>query len=57
MRKTWVKRDNIYYKPFYKQKLKLTLIGVLGLGILFFVYQLVYISQFLLSSSSLSLSS
>ncbi|XP_035781654.1 uncharacterized protein LOC118460965 isoform X2 [Anopheles albimanus] len=43
MRKTWVKRDNIYYKPFYKQKLKLTLIGVLGLGILFFVYQLVYI--------------
>ncbi|ETN65183.1 hypothetical protein AND_003053 [Anopheles darlingi] len=43
MRKTWVKRDNIYYKPFYKQKLKLTLIGVLGLGVLFFVYQLVYI--------------
>ncbi|XP_049534229.1 uncharacterized protein LOC125950347 isoform X2 [Anopheles darlingi] len=57
MRKTWVKRDNIYYKPFYKQKLKLTLIGVLGLGVLFFVYQLVYISQFLPSSSSLSLSS
>uniref|UniRef100_A0A2M3ZL09 Putative glucosidase ii beta subunit-like protein n=1 Tax=Anopheles braziliensis TaxID=58242 RepID=A0A2M3ZL09_9DIPT len=54
MRKTWVKRDNIYYKPFYKQKLKLTLIGVLGLGVLFFVYQLVYISQFLPSSSSSS---
>uniref|UniRef100_A0A182J9G6 Glucosidase II beta subunit N-terminal domain-containing protein n=1 Tax=Anopheles atroparvus TaxID=41427 RepID=A0A182J9G6_ANOAO len=47
MRKTWVKRDNIYYKPFYKQKLKLTLIGVIGMGILFFVYQLVYISQLL----------
>lgn len=43
MRKTWVKRDNIYYKPFYKQKLKLTLIGVIGMGILFFAYQLVYI--------------
>uniref|UniRef100_A0A2M4AL37 Putative glucosidase ii beta subunit-like protein n=1 Tax=Anopheles triannulatus TaxID=58253 RepID=A0A2M4AL37_9DIPT len=57
MRKTWVKRDNIYYKPFYKQKLKLTLIGVLGLGVLFFVYQLVYISQFLPSSSSSSLGS
>ncbi|XP_035895751.1 uncharacterized protein LOC118504845 isoform X1 [Anopheles stephensi] len=47
MRKTWVKRDNIYYKPFYKQKLKLTLIGVIAMGILFFVYQLVYISQLL----------
>ncbi|XP_052900815.1 uncharacterized protein LOC128307124 isoform X2 [Anopheles moucheti] len=43
MRKTWVKRDNIYYKPFYKQKLKLTLIGVIAMGILFFIYQLVYI--------------
>uniref|UniRef100_A0A182NCC0 Glucosidase II beta subunit N-terminal domain-containing protein n=1 Tax=Anopheles dirus TaxID=7168 RepID=A0A182NCC0_9DIPT len=47
MRKTWVKRDNIYYKPFYKQKLKVTLIGVIAMGILFFVYQLVYISQLL----------
>ncbi|XP_058063678.1 uncharacterized protein LOC131213616 isoform X2 [Anopheles bellator] len=43
MRKTWIKRDNIYYKPFYKQKLKLTLISVLMLGVLVFVYQLVYI--------------
>lgn len=47
MRKTWVKRDNIYYKPFYKQKLKLTLILVIAMGIVFFVYQLVYISQLL----------
>ncbi|XP_052860544.1 uncharacterized protein LOC128267691 isoform X1 [Anopheles cruzii] len=54
MRKTWIKRDNIYYKPFYKQKLKLTLISVLMLGVLFFVYQLVYISQLLPSGSTLA---
>ncbi|XP_055609589.1 uncharacterized protein LOC129756672 isoform X2 [Uranotaenia lowii] len=43
MRKTWVKRDNIYYKPFYKQKLKMTLLGVLLMAIVFFGYQLFYI--------------
>ncbi|XP_065077049.1 uncharacterized protein LOC135700459 isoform X1 [Ochlerotatus camptorhynchus] len=45
MRKTWVKRDNIYYKPFYKQKLKMTLLGVLLMAIVFFGYQIFYISQ------------
>lgn len=45
MRKTWVKRDNIYYKPFYKQKLKMTLLGVLLMAIIFFGYQIFYISQ------------
>ncbi|XP_065077051.1 uncharacterized protein LOC135700459 isoform X2 [Ochlerotatus camptorhynchus] len=43
MRKTWVKRDNIYYKPFYKQKLKMTLLGVLLMAIVFFGYQIFYI--------------
>lgn len=45
MRKTWVKRDNIYYKPFYKQKLKMTLLGVLLMAVVFFGYQFFYISQ------------
>ncbi|XP_055615658.1 uncharacterized protein LOC129761864 isoform X2 [Toxorhynchites rutilus septentrionalis] len=43
MRKTWVKRDNIYYKPFYKQKLKMTLLGVVLMAIVFFGYQFFYI--------------
>ncbi|XP_058443213.1 uncharacterized protein LOC131425388 isoform X2 [Malaya genurostris] len=43
MRKTWVKRDNIYYKPFYKQKLKMTLLGVLLMAVVFFGYQFFYI--------------
>ncbi|XP_053681906.1 uncharacterized protein LOC128732636 isoform X2 [Sabethes cyaneus] len=43
MRKTWIKRDNIYYKPFYKQKLKMTLLGVLLMAVVFFGYQFFYI--------------
>lgn len=39
MRKTWVKRENIYYKPFYKQKSKMFLLFIFLLAILFFFYQ------------------
>lgn len=53
MRKTWVKRDNIYYKPFYKQKLKMTLLGVLLMACVFFGYQFFYISQLQTTESSL----
>ncbi|XP_039434737.1 uncharacterized protein LOC120416905 [Culex pipiens pallens] len=53
MRKTWVKRDNIYYKPFYKQKLKMTLLGVLLMAFVFFGYQFFYISQLQTTESSL----
>lgn len=45
MRKTWVKKENIYYKPFYKQKLKITLLGVILMAIIFFAYQIFYIKQ------------
>lgn len=45
MRKTWVKRDNIYYKPFYKQKLKMMLLLLLLMAFVFFGYQFFYISQ------------
>lgn len=45
MRKQWVKRENIYHKPFYKQKLKMTLLGVLLMAVVFFAYQLFYIKQ------------
>ncbi|XP_041778275.1 uncharacterized protein LOC121596939 [Anopheles merus] len=52
MRKTWIKRDNIYHKPLYKQKLKFTLFLVVVMGISFFIYQLVYISQLLTLESN-----
>lgn len=45
MKKTWVKRENIYYVPFYKQKSKMLLLGIFLLGIIFFVYQAVSINQ------------
>lgn len=45
MRKQWVKRENIFHKPFYKQKLKMTLLGVLLMAVVFFAYQLFYIKQ------------
>lgn len=51
MKKMWVKKDNIYYKPFYKQKFKLTLIGVFLMSIVFFSYQFFYISQLSASNS------
>lgn len=54
MRKTWVKRDNIYYKPFYKQKLKMTLVGVIAMAFVFFGYQFFYISQLQTTESSAS---
>ncbi|XP_005186294.1 glucosidase 2 subunit beta isoform X2 [Musca domestica] len=43
MKKTWVKREHIYYVPFYKQKSKMLLLGIFFLGIIFFVYQAVSI--------------
>ncbi|KAL9893665.1 glucosidase 2 subunit beta [Glossina fuscipes] len=45
MKKTWIKRENIYYVPFYKQKSKMFLLGIFCLGILFFIYQLLFIYQ------------
>lgn len=45
MRKHWVKKENIYEKPFYKHKLKLTLLIVFVMAIVFFAYQLFYIKQ------------
>lgn len=45
MRKQWVKRENIYHKPFYKQKLKVTLLGVIVMAIIFFIYQVFYIKE------------
>lgn len=45
MRKHWIKRENIYEKPFYRRKLKLTLLIVFVMAIVFFGYQLFYIKQ------------
>lgn len=45
MKKTWVKRENIYYVPFYKQKSKMLFLGIFLLGIIFFIYQAVFINQ------------
>lgn len=40
-----MKRENIYAKPFYKQKLKVTFLTIFVMAIIFFAYQLFYIRQ------------
>ncbi|KAH8268043.1 hypothetical protein KR018_007436 [Drosophila ironensis] len=45
MRKTWVKRENIYYKPFYKQKSKVLLLLIFLVGISFIAYQAFSLNQ------------
>ncbi|KAH8264461.1 hypothetical protein KR038_008872 [Drosophila bunnanda] len=45
MRKTWVKRENIYYKPFYKQKSKMFLLLIFLVGISFIAYQAFSLNQ------------
>lgn len=45
MRKQWIKKENIYHKPFYKHKLKMTLLSVFLMAVIFFAYQLFYIKQ------------
>lgn len=57
MRKTWVKREHIYYKPFYKQKTKMSLLIIFLLGIIFFIYQVFYINQLPINSTPFDLDS
>lgn len=45
MRKQWIKREQLFEKPFYKQKLKMTFLGVFVMALIFFAYQLFYIKQ------------
>ncbi|KAG4080295.1 hypothetical protein HA402_010787 [Bradysia odoriphaga] len=45
MKKMWVKRESLYHKPFYKQKLKMSLCFVMLMGIIFFAYQIFYMNQ------------
>lgn len=45
MRKQWIKPESLYHKPFYKKKLKMTLLGVFLMAVIFFAYQLFYIRQ------------
>ncbi|KAH8395838.1 hypothetical protein KR215_005886 [Drosophila sulfurigaster] len=45
MRKTWVKRENIYYKPFYKDKSKMFLLLIFLVGISFIAYQAFSLNQ------------
>ncbi|XP_055849644.1 uncharacterized protein LOC129914418 isoform X3 [Episyrphus balteatus] len=52
MKKTWVKKENIYYKPFYKHKSKMLLLGIFLLGIIFFIYQVLSINQLPISRNS-----
>lgn len=55
MKKTWVKKENIYYKPFYKHKSKMFLLGIFLLGIIFFIYQVLSINQLPISSTPFSI--
>lgn len=41
----WIKKENIYHKPFYKQKLKMTMLVVLITGMVFLAYQIGYMNQ------------
>ncbi|KAL5285227.1 hypothetical protein ACFFRR_007150 [Megaselia abdita] len=50
MKKEWVKRENMYYKPFYKQKAKVLLLVIFLFAIAFFVYEIVVINQLPMSS-------
>lgn len=52
MKKMWIKKESLYHKPFYKQKLKMTMLGVLLMGILFFAYQVFSLNQLPLSGTS-----
>ncbi|KAM8705078.1 hypothetical protein ACLKA7_009526 [Drosophila subpalustris] len=45
MRKTWVKRENIYYKPFYKDKSKMLMLFIFLVGISFIAYQAFSLNQ------------
>lgn len=45
MRKQWIKKENLYHKPFYKKKLQMTLLAVFLMAVVFFVYQLIYMKQ------------
>lgn len=51
MRKQWVKKESLYHKPFYKQKLKVTMLAVLLLGIVFLAYQVFSVNQLQLLGS------
>ncbi|KAH8417702.1 hypothetical protein KR222_004500 [Zaprionus bogoriensis] len=45
MRKTWVKRENMYYKPFYKDKSKMFMLLIFLVGISFIAYQAFSLNQ------------
>ncbi len=55
MKKMWIKKESLYHKPFYKQKLKMSLCFVMLMGIVFFAYQIFYMNQlqFTISPSNL----
>lgn len=57
MKKTWVKRENIYYIPFYKQRTKMLLLCTILLGIVFFLYQVRSIRYLTIASTPWSLGS
>ncbi|XP_055373857.1 glucosidase 2 subunit beta [Condylostylus longicornis] len=55
MKKIYIKRENMFYKPFYKQKTKLILMLIFLLGIVFFIYQAIYINQLPITSTPLNM--
>lgn len=51
MRKVWLHRDSVYnYKPFYKHKLKCSLLLCFAVTIVYFVYQIIYLNKLVGSS-------
>lgn len=51
MKKVWLHRDHVYnYKPFYKQKLKISLLAFFVVTIIYFGYQIFYLNKLITNS-------
>lgn len=51
MKKVWLQRDHVYnYKPFYKQKLKISLLAFFVVTIIYFGYQIFYFNKLITNS-------
>lgn len=53
MKKMWIRKENLYPRPFYKQKFKMTIVSLFGMGSVFLFYQFFYLSQISMPNTKL----
>lgn len=53
MKKMWIRKENLYPRPFYKQKFKMTILSLFGMGFVFLFYQFFYLSQISMPNTKL----